>query len=71
MRRTVTPFSLDFTFDQLRLLGMPAANTNPTATDQQAQDIFALRDRLVKDVKQAKKGKVGSGSPATGQPVAE
>jgi len=40
--------------------------TSPEAA-KQAEEVFALRDRLIRDVKQSKKGKVGSGSTTAGQ----
>jgi len=33
---------------------------------KQTEEVFALRDRLIRDVKQSKKGKVGSSSTAAG-----
>ncbi|GAA6017403.1 hypothetical protein JCM11491_006645 [Sporobolomyces phaffii] len=47
-------------------MAIPAAVSEQAA--KQAEAVFALRDRLVRDVKQAKKGKVDSGAQREGTP---
>jgi hypothetical protein len=45
---------------QLSTFSMSTPTLSPDDGARQAEAIFALRDRLVRDLKRAKKGKVGS-----------